>query len=131
MKLYKRQDAKDSRKKCQQCLRKESFKKKFSVINALPKDYIVYFLHHVERTDDGHIKAKTLGKMLDSQLTVEGLFTNVIMTQVNNGEYKFLVHDKDGVSTVKTPIGLFETDTLDNDLKVVDTALREYYFEGE
>jgi len=97
------------------------------VITQLPQDYIVYFLHHTERTDDGHIKAKTLGKMLDSQLTVEGLFTNVIMTQVNNGEYRFLVKDKDGVSTVKTPLGMFETDTIDNDLKLVDKTLREYY----
>lgn len=99
------------------------------VINELPREYIVYFLHHIERTEDGHIKAKTLGKMLDSQLTVEGLFTNVIMAQVNNGSYKFLVHDKDGVSTVKTPIGLFDEDTLDNDLKLVDNTLRKYYFE--
>ena len=97
------------------------------VITALPRDFIVYFMHHVERTEDGHIKAKTLGKMLDSQLTVEGLFTNVIMTQVNNGSYKFLVHDKDGVSTVKTPIGMFNEDTLDNDLKLVDKTLRDYY----
>lgn len=97
------------------------------VLKTLPQDYIVYFLHHVERTEDGHIKAKTLGKMLDNQLTVEGLFTNVIMTQVNNGEYKFLVHDKDGISTVKTPLGMFETDTIDNDLRLVDKALREYY----
>lgn len=101
------------------------------VINALPRDYVVYFLHHIERTEDGHIKAKTLGKMLDSQLTVEGLFTNVIMTQVNNGNYKFLVHDKDGVSTVKTPLGMFDNDTLDNDLKLVDETIRKYYFEGE
>lgn len=97
------------------------------VINVLPQDYIVYFLHHTERTEDGHIKAKTLGKMLDNQLTVEGLFTNVIMTQVNNGTYTFLVHDKDGVSTVKTPMGMFETDTIDNDLKLVDQTLRKYY----
>lgn len=97
------------------------------VITQLPKDYVVYFLHHIERTDDGHIKAKTLGKMLDNQLTVEGLFATVIMTQVNNGEYKFLVHDKDGVSTVKTPLGMFEEDTIDNDLKLVDKTLREYY----
>lgn len=97
------------------------------VITQLPKDYVVYFLHHTERTEDGHIKAKTLGKMLDNQLTVEGLFATVIMTQVNNGEYKFLVHDKDGVSTVKTPLGMFEEDTIDNDLKLVDKTLREYY----
>ena len=97
------------------------------VIKELPQDYVVYFLHHIERTEDGHIKAKTLGKMLDNQLTVEGLFTNVIMAQVNNGNYTFLVHDKDGVSTVKTPIGMFETDTIENDLKLVDKTIREYY----
>lgn len=102
------------------------------VLTQLPRDYIVYFLHHIERTDDGHIKAKTLGKMLDSQLTVEGLFTNVIMSTVNNNEYKFLVHDKDGVSTVKTPLGMFDSDKIDNDLKFVDDKLREYYeFKGE
>lgn len=97
------------------------------VINSLPRDFIVYFLHHIERTEDGHIKAKTLGKMLDNQLTVEGLFTNVIMTQVNNGQYKFLVHDKDGVSTVKTPMGMFDEDLIDNDLKIVDETIRKYY----
>lgn len=97
------------------------------VISSLPRDFIVYFLHHVERTDDGHIKAKTLGKMLDSQLTVEGLFTNVIMSTVSNNKYEFLVHDKDGVSTVKTPIGMFDVDKIDNDLTLVDLALREYY----
>lgn len=97
------------------------------VITMLPRDFVVYFLHHVERTDDGHIKAKTLGKMLDNQLTVEGLFTNVIMATVNNGKYQFVVHDKDGVSTVKTPIGMFDEDVIDNDLQLVDTKLREYY----
>lgn len=97
------------------------------VISSLPRDFIVYFLHHVERTDDGHIKAKTLGKMLDSQLTVEGLFTNVIMSTVSNNKYEFLVHDKDGVSTVKTPMGMFDVDKIDNDLTLVDSALREYY----
>lgn len=97
------------------------------VITQLPKDFVVYFLHHTERTEDGHIKAKTLGKMLDNQLTVEGLFAVVIMTQVTNGKYQFLVHDRDGVSTVKTPIGMFEEDAIDNDLKLVDETLRKYY----
>ena len=103
------------------------FKDLIDFVKSLPKDFVVYFLHHSERTEDGHVKAKTLGKMLDNQLTVEGLFTNVIMTQVVNGEYKFLVHDRDGVSTVKTPMGMFETDTIDNDLKIFDETLRKYY----
>lgn len=97
------------------------------IIHSLPSDYIVYFLHHTERTDDGHIKAKTSGKMLDNQLTVEGLFTNVIMAVVNLGKYEFMVHDKNGMSTVKTPLGMFDTDFVDNDLKLIDDKIREYY----
>ena len=97
------------------------------IVTVLPRDFIVYLFHHIERTDDGHIKAKTNGKMLDNQLTVEGLFTNVIMTNVNLGSYTFMVHDKDGLSSVKTPIGMFEEDFIENDLKLVDKAIREYY----
>ena len=97
------------------------------IINSLPSDYIVYFLHHVERTEDGHIKAKTSGKMLDNQLTMEGLFTNVIMATVNLGKYEFMVHDKNGISTVKTPLGMFDTDFVNNDLKLIDDKIREYY----
>jgi len=97
------------------------------VIDVLPRDFVVYFMHHTETTNDGHVKAKTIGQMLDDKLTVEGLFTNVIMSKVNNGKYEFLVHDKDGVSTVKTPIGMFEEDYLENDLKLVDETIRKYY----
>ena len=46
------------------------------IIEGLPDDTIVYFLHHCEQTENGKIKAKTIGKMLDNQLTVEGLFFN-------------------------------------------------------
>ena len=97
------------------------------IVTVLPKDYIVYLFHHVDRTDDGRIKAKTSGKMLDNQLTIEGLFTNVIMCTVNQGKYEFMVHDRDGISPVKTPIGMFEEEYIENDLKLVDKAIREYY----
>lgn len=97
------------------------------IITQLPKDYIVYLLHHVERTDEGRIKAKTSGKMLDNQLTIEGLFTNVIMATVNQGKYEFMVHDREGITPVKTPIGMFESEYIENDLKLIDKAIREYY----
>ena len=49
------------------------------IIEGLPDDTIVYFLHHCEQTENGKIKAKTIGKMLDNQLTVEGLFSIVLL----------------------------------------------------
>ncbi len=96
-----------------------------AVITETPNDTIVYFLHHSQESEYG-IKAKTIGKMLDDQLTVEGLFSIVLMAINSSGEYKFLTHS-DGKSTVKTPIGMFEEKEIDNDLKIVDTTIRDFY----
>lgn len=96
-----------------------------TVIRDTPEDVIVYFLHHTQENEYG-IKAKTVGKMLDDQLTVEGLFSIVIMSVCNMGEYRFITHT-DGKNTVKTPIGMFDSTEIDNDLKMVDDTIREYY----
>lgn len=95
------------------------------VINDLPDDVIVYFLHHVERTDTGMIKAKTLGKMLDSQLTLEGLFSIVLYCQTDGNNHWFITQS-DGYTTAKSPMEMFPV-KIDNDLKAVDTAIRDYY----
>ena len=96
-----------------------------SVIRNTPPDCIVYFLHHTERSDDGHIKAKTIGKMLDNQLTVEGLFSVVLLCRTDGTRHYFETQS-DGLSTAKSPMGMFERE-IDNDLKAVDTAIREYW----
>ena len=95
------------------------------VIKNTPKDTIVYFLHHTEISDSGAIKAKTLGKMLDAQLTVEGLFSIVLLCKTDGQEHYFETQS-DGYTTCKSPMGMFEA-KIDNDLKVVDTTIREYY----
>lgn len=96
------------------------------VISKTPEDVIVYFFHHVERTDDGHIKAKTVGRMLDEKLTVEGLFSIVLMAQTNGKDHWFLTQN-DGYNTVKTPMDMFQELKIDNDLKMVDQTIRGYY----
>lgn len=96
------------------------------VITGTPPDVIVYLLHHTEETDGGDVKAKTIGKMLDQQLTVEGLFSIVLMTHFAEGHYYFRTRT-DGHNPVKTPMGMFDEELIDNDLKAVDTAIREYY----
>lgn len=87
---------------------------------------ITYVLQHIDRDDNGNIKAKTLGKMLDNQLSVEGLFAIVLLAQTDGKTHYFLTQN-DGTHPAKTPIGMFEESRIDNDLKFVDDKIREYY----
>lgn len=95
------------------------------IIKVLPEDAIVYFLHHTETTETGKIKAKTSGKMLDNQLTLEGLFSIVLLCKTDGKEH-FFETQSDGYTTCKSPMEMFEL-KIDNDLKMVDTTIREYY----
>lgn len=96
------------------------------VIYGTPPDVLVYFLHHTETDGNtGKVKAKTLGKMLDSQLTVEGLFSIVLLCVVDDKKHIFLTQS-DGKTTAKSPMEMFPAE-IDNDLKAVDSAIREYY----
>ncbi len=95
------------------------------IIKGTPDDCIVYLLHHCETTDTGKIKAKTVGKMLDNQLTIEGLFSIVLYAFVEDDKHLFRTTN-DGFCPAKAPMGMFEP-IIDNDLKFVDTTIREYY----
>ena len=95
------------------------------VINQLPPDVIVYFLHHVEQTDTGKVKAKTVGKMIDSKLTLEGLFSIVLLCEASSDGHRFITQS-DGYTTAKSPMDMFPAQ-IDNDLKLVDTTIREYW----
>jgi len=92
----------------------------------LPDDKIVYFLGHSDLRDDGTEHFKTIGKMLDNYVTLEGKFTIVMKTIVQDGNYFFSTRNN-GQDTVKTPMGLFDQDLIPNDLKAVDDAIRNYY----
>ncbi len=97
------------------------------VNTSMPDDCIVYFLHHSEIDGNtGRTKAKTVGKMLDNQLTVEGCFSIVLLAAVEGTEHYFITQS-DGFTTAKSPEGLFDNTKIPNDLKAVDTAIREYY----
>lgn len=96
------------------------------VIRQTPPDVIVYFLHHTEAdSNTGKVKAKTMGKMLDNQLTLEGLFSIVLMCYTDGKKHVF-VTQSDGFTTAKSPMEMFPTE-IDNDLKAVDQAIRSYY----
>ena len=97
-----------------------------TVSKNLPANKIVYFLSHIDRDQDGHEKCKTIGKLLDEKITVEGLFTIVLKTHVEDGKYTFFTQNS-GTDTVKSPIGMFAESQIDNDLKMVDDTIRAYY----
>ena len=95
------------------------------VTKFAPDDVIVYFLHHTETTNEGKVKAKTIGKMLDEKLTIEGLFSIVLMCKTD-GKRHYFETQSDGQTTAKSPIDMFERE-IENDLKFVDQTIREYW----
>ena len=98
-----------------------------SINYALPDDVIVYILHHTETdSNTGKVKAKTVGKMIDQYLTLEGCFDIVLMTAIENGEHFFLTQS-DGYSTCKSPDGMFHDSKIPNDLEYVDRMIREFW----
>lgn len=102
-----------------------NFRNLIHAINDMDDDNkIVYFLHHSELDADGREKVKTIGKMLDEKLTVEGCFDIALYCQ----DHKFFTQGN-GISTAKSPEGMFEPE-IPNDLKAVDVAIREYYGMG-
>lgn len=98
----------------------------YMVIRELPEDVVVYFLGHIERDANGNEKFKTIGKLLDEKITVEGLYSIVLKTFVEDGKYHFTTQTN-GFDTVKSPIGMFDEKLIDNDLKMVDEKIRSYY----
>lgn len=103
-----------------------NFNALLTTASRLPSDVIVYFFGHSDRDADGNEKFKTIGKMLDEKVTLEGMFTIVLKTVVTDGKYQFSTRNS-GQDTVKTPLGMFNDVLIDNDLAMVDKTIREYY----
>lgn len=99
-------------------------------VRTLPADVIVYVMCHTDTDQDGFEKLKTIGKLLDEKIVLEGMSTIVLKTAVSDGQYMFLTQNN-GKDTVKSPSGMFPTYAIDNDLKYVDQKIRNYYELGE
>jgi hypothetical protein len=94
--------------------------------NGVSAEKIVYIFMHEDQNDFGQIKPKTIGKLLDEKVSIEGMFTIVLRSVYHDGGYYFRTKT-DGLDVCKTPIGMFDSDEIPNDLKAVDVAIREYY----
>lgn len=99
-------------------------------VKTLPADVIVYIMCHTDTDTEGTERLKTIGKLLDEKICLEGMSTIVLKTNVSDGQYTFLTQNN-GKDTVKSPAGMFPTYAIDNDLNYVDEKIRNYYELGE
>lgn len=96
------------------------------VVDEIPADKIVYIIMHEDVDDYGNVRPKTIGKLLDDKVCIEGLCTIVLRCVNSSTEHKFITQS-DGTAVSKSPIGMFDSMEIDNDLLLVDNAIREYY----
>lgn len=93
---------------------------------ALPEDKVVYFMMHEDKDDSGDVKPKTIGKLLDEKVCVEGMFTIVLRCVLDGDEHRFITQSANGAVS-KSPMGMFADLEIDNDLLFVDNTIRGYY----
>jgi len=96
------------------------------IMNQLPPEKIVYIIMHEDVNDFGDIKPKTIGKMLDEKVCLEGMFTIVLRCVSSENRHIFVTQSSNGAVS-KSPIGMFDSLEIDNDLKFVDQKIREYF----
>ncbi len=96
-----------------------------TAINQTDPNQRIYILSHIEEVE-GKTKIKTMGKMLDEKIVLEGMVTIVLQTAIRNGEHHFMTKN-DGTTTVKTPHEMFSSELIPNDLNAVDDAICDYY----
>lgn len=95
-------------------------------IKSLPEDQIVYMMMHEETSDFGDTKLKTIGKLLDQKVCIEGL-SSIVLRCVTLEKQHYFLTKTDGMDITKSPEDLFQEDKIENDLKAVDMAIRNYY----
>lgn len=100
------------------------------VCKDIPDDVVVAYMTHLETLENGLTTVKLIGKLLREKITIEGLFTVVLRTGVNEGKYYFYTQNS-GKDTVKSPLGMFPAYAIDNDLNYVADKIRNFYEVGE
>lgn len=104
----------------------DNFWNMIEYIKRLPEDKIVYVIMHEDSDDIGNVKPKTIGKLLDEKICLEGMFTIVLRCVQENGKHLFITQASGGAVS-KSPMGMFEELEIDNDLLQVDNTIRDYY----
>ena len=85
---------------------------------------IAYFMMHTETDNAGHVAPMTVGKLLNEKVNIAGMCTCVFQSTVVGDEYRFVTNNG---NPAKSPLGMFPDREVDNDLRAVDAAIRDYY----
>jgi len=101
------------------------FNTAMELVNQCRDDLYVIVMMHIETDKQGKTKPKTVGNMIDQYINIEGKFTHVLHTTVTDGRYLFITNN-DGIHTAKTPFGLFDTNLIDNDMKMVCGKINDF-----
>jgi hypothetical protein len=101
-----------------------------SMASNCRSDLLSVFISHNEIDNNGKSKVKTIGKLLDEKITIEGMFTTVLHSIVIDSEFKFMTQS-DGFYTAKSPIGMFSSLLIDNDLLQVKKQIESYFDDGD
>jgi|WetSurMetagenome_2_1015567.scaffolds.fasta_scaffold312142_2 hypothetical protein len=96
------------------------------IMNETPEERIVYLMMHEDKSDFGDIKPQTIGKLLNEKVNIEGMFT-IVLRCIGNTEKHVFMTQSEGFDVAKSPMGMFETLEIPNDLLTVDTTIRAYY----
>ena len=96
------------------------------ISEQLPDEKIVYIIMHEDTNEFGEVKPKTIGKLLDEKICLEGMFTIVLRCVIENGVHRFITQYNEGAVS-KSPMGMFDALSIDNDLLEVDNSIRKYY----
>lgn len=96
------------------------------IVEKIPENKIVYVIMHEDKNEFGDIRPKTIGKLIDEKVCLEGMFTIVLRCIEESGKHLFVTQASDGAVS-KSPIGMFESLTIDNDLLLVEQAIKKYY----
>ncbi|MBR2226727.1 MAG: AAA family ATPase [Bacteroidales bacterium] len=95
-------------------------------IRKIPENKRVYIIMHEDQNEFGSVKPKSIGRMIDEKVCLEGMFTIVLRCMVQHGKHIFRTQS-DGLDVAKTPMGMFEAEEIPNDLKAVDDTICAYY----
>lgn len=105
----------------------DNFYRLIEFCKTVENDKIIFFIMHEDRNEVGELKPKTIGRLLDEKVCVEGMFTIVLRSIFKNKKYLFLTQKEDELDLQKSPMGLFENIEIENDLKFVEEKIREFY----
>ena len=94
-------------------------------LNSMRADIVPIVLSHSEQNDMGKAKLKTLGKMLDDKVAIEGMFTVVMQSIIFDSQYLFVTQNN-GSNTCKSPKGMFELESIPNDLNDIISKYNKY-----